>query len=242
MGQNNKYNCIVVDDEFLARKLVAEYISKIPQLELAGSYPDPLDAVEIINNKKIDILFLDIEMSEISGLDFIKRTDPKNKPLIIFITAYPQYAVEGFELSAFDYIIKPVNFLRFYKSVSKAIDALDTKSKALLWEKNKTTDKDYIIIKSDRKLIKIHHKDIYFIEGALEYVTFHTISEKITGLYSLKKLEEELPSNKFMRIHKSYIVAINKITEIEGNKIKVGQHNIFVSKALKPKLLELFSK
>ncbi len=242
MVQNSKYKCVIIDDEFLARKLLAEYISKIPQLELIGSYPDPLDAVEIITIEKVDILFLDIEMSEISGLDFIKRTNPKNKPLVIFITAYPQYAVEGFELDAFDYIVKPTDFLRFYKSVTKAIDTLDTKVKAMLWEEKKTTDKDYIIIKSDRKLIKILHDDIYFIEGALEYVTFQTKAEKITGLYSLKKLEEELPANKFMRIHKSYIVSIDKITEIEGNQVKVGNQNIYVSKALRPKLLDLFSK
>ncbi len=242
MDQNNCYNCIVIDDEFLARKLLTEYISKIPQLNLIGSYPDPIDAIDTITKNTADILFLDIEMSEVSGLDFIKNINPKNKPLTIFITAFPQYAAEGFELDAFDYIIKPTNFLRFYKAVTKAITELDTRKKAILWEQSTNNEKEHIIIKSERKLIKINLNDIFFIEGALEYVVFQKESEKITGLYSLKKLEEELPPDKFMRIHKSYIVAINKITEIEGNQVKVGNYTIYVSKNIKPKLLEVFSK
>ncbi len=242
MDPNNKYNCIVIDDEYLARKLLTEYIAKFPQLNLIDTFQDPIDAIEIINKKTVDILFLDIEMSEISGLDFIKNLTPENKPLTIFITAYPQYAVKGFELDAFDYIVKPTDFLRFFKSASKAIKELETRTKAQLWEQNQKPDKEYIIVKSERKLIKIHLDDIFFIEGALEYVIFQKETEKITGLYSLKKLEEELPLEKFMRIHKSYIVAVDKITEIEGNQVKVGNHTIFVSKNLRSKLLEVFSK
>ncbi len=242
MNQINKYNCIVIDDEYLARKLLTEYIAKIPQLHLIGTYQDPVDAIEEITNNSVDILFSDIEMSEISGLDFIKNLNHENKPLTIFITAFPQYAAKGFELDAFDYIIKPTNFLRFFNSASKAIKELETRTKARLWEQTQKLDKEYIIVKSERKLIKIHLNDIYFIEGALEYVIFQKETEKVTGLYSLKKLEEELPPEKFMRIHKSYIVALDKITEIEGNQVKVGNHTIFVSKNLKNKLLDIFSK
>ncbi len=242
MSHKEVYNCIVIDDEFLARKLLEEYISKIPQLNLIKSYSDPIDAIELLSAGQIDIMYIDIQMTEISGIDFIKRLPIASRPLTIFVTAYPQYAVDCFEIDAIEYLVKPTSFLRFFKATHKAIDIINTKRKALLWENNKTQNtKDYIIVKSDRKLIKLYYKDIYFIEGALEYVTFQKKDEKVTTLYSLKKLEEELPQNQFIRIHKSYIVSIDKISEIDGNQVKVGQWNIHVSKNLRPKLLDKFS-
>ncbi len=242
MNLKEKNNCIIIDDEYLARKLLGNYISKIPQLNLLASYSDPMDAIELLSQGIVDIIYIDIEMSEISGIDFIKKLPVEKRPLVIFVTAYPQYAVECFEIDAFEYLVKPTSFLRFFKATHKAINTLNIQRKAQLWDTNKIENsKEYIIIKSDRKLIKLYHKDIYFIEGALEYVTFQKKEERIIGLYSLKKLEEELPKDKFMRIHKSYIVAIDKISEIDGNQVKVGRWNVHVSKTLKPNLLNKFS-
>ncbi len=241
MNQAEKCKCIIIDDEFLARKLLVEYVSKIPQLKLLGTFADPVDAMETLTKQKVDIIYIDIEMNDISGIDFIKNLLPDHKPLVIFVTAYSQYAVECFEINAFEYLVKPTNFLRFLNATRKAIEAIETKKKALLWDESlQERDKDYIIIKSDRKLVKIFHSDIYFIEGALEYVTFQKEDEKIVSLYSLKKLEEELPESKFMRVHRSYIVNVDKITEITGNIVKVGKWNVQVSKVLKSLLLERF--
>lgn len=249
MNPNGKYNCIVIDDEFLARKLMAEYISKIPQLNLIGSLDSPVDAIDLISSGIVDILFIDIEMSDISGIEFIKNLSSANRPIVIFVTAYPQYAVQGFEVDATEYLIKPTTFSRFIKAVNKVINILNIRKKADLFERNiqqqpssnLISSNDYIIVKTERKIIKLLYDNIYFIEGAMEYVNFQTKDKKIMGLFSLKKLEKELPKEKFMRIHKSYIVALDKIKEIDGNQVKIGNWTIYVSKANRPRLIQLFS-
>ncbi len=244
----DKYNCIVIDDEFLARKLLREYISKVPQLTLSGTFDGPVEAIDLIAEENIDIIFTDIEMAELSGIDFIKNLSPASRPLIIFVTAYPQYAVQGFEVDAIEYLLKPVTFPRFFKAVNKAINILNTRQKAEIAENTElttkplTNTKNYLIVKTDRKIVKLLYDEIYFIEGAMEYVTFQTKEKKVMGLYSLKKLEEELPPDRFMRIHKSYIAALDKIEEIDGNQVKIGNWKIVVSKAMKPKLLQYFEK
>ena len=228
MNPNGKYNCIVIDDEFLARKLLAEYISKVPKLNLIGSLDSPVDAIDFISGGIVDILFIDIEMSDISGIDFIKNLSLINRPIVVFVTAYPQYAVQGFEVDATEYLIKPATFSRFIKAVNKAITILNVREKMNFLEKNRQQQSlsniiqshNYIIVKTERKIVKLLYDDIYFIEGALEYVNFQTKDKKIMGLFSLKELEKELPKEKFMRIHKSYIVALDKIREIDGNQVK----------------------
>jgi DNA-binding LytR/AlgR family response regulator len=247
--KKEKYNCVVIDDEFLARKLMAEYISKVPQLELTNSFDSPVEAIDFIAQGSTDIIFTDIEMSEISGIDFIKNLAPQFRPIVIFVTAYPQYAVQGFEVDAIEYLLKPVTFSRFFKAVSKAINILNIRQKADMADKPQpvaevqpvSSSKDYIIVKTDRKIVKLMFDDIYFIEGAMEYVTFYTLEQKVMGLFSLKKLEEDLPGERFLRIHKSYIVALDKIREIDGNQVRVGNWTITVSKSMRPELVKLFS-
>lgn len=248
MNPNGKYNCIVIDDEFLARKLLTEYISKVPKLNLIGSLDSPVDAIDLISGGIVDILFIDIEMSDISGIDFIKNLSLINRPVVVFVTAYPQYAVQGFEVDATEYLIKPTTFPRFIKAVNKAINVLNIQKKASLFESTRQmlsssinrSSGEYIIVKTERKIVKLLYNDIYFIEGAMEYVNFQTLDNRIMGLFSLKKLENELPKDKFMRIHKSYIVAIDKIREIDGNQVKIGEWKVFVSKDNRPRLLRLF--
>ncbi|MCA1745070.1 MAG: LytTR family DNA-binding domain-containing protein [Bacteroidales bacterium] len=248
MAEQGKYNCIVIDDEFLARKLMADYISKIPQFHLVDSFDSPMAAIDTITSGGIDVVFTDIDMPDMSGMDFIKNLSLPLVPIIVFVTAYPQYAVQGFEVNATEYLLKPVSFPRFVKAVNKITTILNFKQKLegiALQEtarpKPKGDQKNFIIVKSDRKMVKLMYDDILFIEGALEYVFFHTLSGKFMGLYSLRNLESELPKNQFMRIHKSYIVALKRISEINGNQVLVGPHTISVSKAMKPVLLEHFS-
>lgn len=250
MEQEEKFNCIVIDDEYLARKLMADYISKIPQFNLVNLFDSPMAAIDTITKGNIDVIFTDIEMPEMSGMDFIKNMVFPLAPIIVFVTAYPQYAVQGFEVNATEYLLKPVSFPRFIKAVNKITTILNYRNKLRLLDnpikklqqiENKHEEKNFIIVKSDRKIIKLLYEEILYIEGALEYVTFYTSKGKLMGLFSLRNLEKELPSNKFMRIHKSYIVALDKISEINGNMVKVGLHTIVVSKAMKPDLLEHFS-
>lgn len=251
MAAKEKFNCIVIDDEYLARKLLADYISKIPQFNLVDSFDSPMAAINAISNGEVDVIFTDIEMPDMSGMDFIKNLTVPKGPLIVFVTAYPQYAVQGFEVNAVEYLLKPVSFPRFVKAVNKIITILNYKEKFKEMElpggKPKVPEvsaeetKYFIIVKSDRRMVKLLYEDILYIEGALEYVTFHTQTAKYMGLFSLRKLEQELPSERFMRIHKSYIVALDKIKEINGNLVKVGEHTISVSKTMKPKLLSYFA-
>jgi len=250
MAEQGRFNCIVIDDEFLARKLMADYISKIPQFHLVDSFDSSMAAIDTITSGGIDVVFTDIEMPDMSGMDFIKNLSPHLLPIIVFVTAYPQYAVQGFEVNATEYLLKPVSFPRFIKAVNKITTILNYRNKLRRLDysvnepqpiENKNDDKNFIIVKSDRKIIKLLYDEILYIEGALEYVTFHTLKGKFMGLFSLRNLEKELPDDKFMRIHKSYIVALNKISEIKGNLVKVGVHTITVSKAIKPALLEHFS-
>ncbi|SFE35482.1 LytR/AlgR family response regulator transcription factor [Thermophagus xiamenensis] len=251
MTEEGKYNCVVIDDEYLARKLMADYISKIPQFNLVASFDTPMAAINTISKGEIDVIFTDIEMPDMSGMDFIKNLTFPSSPLIVFVTAYPQYAVQGFEVNAVEYLLKPVSFPRFIKAVNKITTILNYRQRLKTVELpqkansaeplSKNEDKNFILVKSERKIVKLLYKDILFIEGALEYVIFHSTSSKYMGLFSLKKLEKELPSDQFMRIHKSYIVALDKISEINGNMVKVGGQSIPVSKTMKPVLMNYFS-
>jgi len=248
MEEYQKFNCIIIDDEFLARKLIDDYISKIDHLNLVGSFDNPIKTIDIITKGNVDVIFTDIEMTDISGIDFIQELSVPNQPIIVFITAYPQYAVQGFEINAVEYLLKPVSFPRFVKAVNKITTILKAKQKLQLLENSQPPippaieENGFVIIKNERKIVKLLHEEILFIEGALEYVTFQTRNKKIMGLFSLKNLEKELPEDKFMRIHKSYIVALDKISEIDGNLVRIDQFTIAVSKSIRPKLLKAFSK
>jgi len=237
-----KIRCLVIDDERLARDYIKNYISKIPQLELIGDFNSPLKATELIKKGEVDLLFLDIQMPDITGIDFIKSL--AQKPEVIFTTAYQEYALEGFNLSAVDYLLKPFSFERFFQAVDKVIDKLenkaqkDSRQEAIPYP---TTFADkYLTIRADRKYYKINFKDIQYIEGQKAYVTFHTQSKNITALVSLKELEESLPQDQFIRIHKSYIVAISEIESLEGNMIELGEEKLPVGKSYKDAVLAVF--
>lgn len=209
-------SCFIVDDEQSALDILRTYIEKTPFLTLVGSTTDPLQALRVVQSQPVDLLFLDIHMPQLSGLDAARLLQGKTK--IVFTTAYSEFAVESFELEAFDYLLKPIAFERFLKTVHKALNAsLEPSSR---WQAEEKAP-DYLFVKTGvkGKMAKINFDDIVYIEGMKNYLSINTSEESIVTLLSIRELEERLPSRQFMRVHKSYIVALNKIHALDGNQI-----------------------
>lgn len=228
-----KYNVLIADDEFLARKLIQEYVQKIESLNLVDCCSDGLKAMEILKNEKIDILLLDIQMPDLTGLELLKTIE--NQPATILTTAYSEYAVDAFELGVVDYLLKPFDFPRFLQAINKAIDM---RPKEISVTEPAQTPSDYIMVKADYKLYKVNFCDLLFIEGQHEYVTFHTKTKRITALYSLKNLEDTLPKDKFVRVHKSYIVSFDYIEDIDKTTVTVAGNKISIGASYRDELIE----
>lgn len=233
--------CIIVDDEHLARKLLENYVNKIPQLELVAKCKNPLEAIDVLSKEDIELIFLDIQMPELTGIEFLKTL--QKKPAVIFTTAYSDYALEGYQLDVIDYLLKPFSFERLLKAVNKALEQIQLKQSASTQNESpaeiiKSESKDYIVIKGDHKLHKINHDEIIKIEGLKEYVTFYTEQQKFITLESLKNLEQTLPAGKFIRIHKSYIVSVKHIKNLEGNILQVGKEKLPVGKNYREHLVK----
>ena len=238
-----KIKCVIIDDERLAREYLRNYVNKVPQLELLGEFNSPLKATELIKKAGVDLLFLDIQMPDITGIDFLKGLNQKLE--VIFTTAYQEFAIEGFNLNVTDYLLKPFSFDRFFKAVNKVIDKLENEAENIENSLSSFTSltnysETYLTIRADRKFYKINFDDLIYIEGQKAYVTFHTTKKKITALASLKELEEKLPKLQFVRIHKSYIVAIREILSLEGNIIEVNDTKLPVGKIFKDEVLRVF--
>ncbi|MCW3118182.1 MAG: DNA-binding response regulator [Chitinophagaceae bacterium] len=233
-------NCIIIDDEPLARKGLREYIADIDFLKLAGEFDTPLKAVELLNNGDIQLLFLDIQMPKITGLEFLKTI--QHTPPVIFTTAYPQYALEGFELNALDYLVKPVSFDRFLKAAIKAKEYYEVRQKNIARENEVAVTQDYFFVKADNKLMKIFFDDVLFVEALQNYVTIHTKDRKYITYLTFKSVEEYLPVDKFTKTHKSYIVSLSKIDSIEGNEIHIANHHIPISRNEKDAFMEILLK
>lgn len=228
-----KYNVLIVDDEFLARKLIQEYVQKIEFLNLVDCCSDGIKAMDVLRNEKIDILLLDIQMPDLTGMELLKTIE--NQPATILTTAYSDYAVDAFELGVVDYLLKPFDFPRFLQAINKAVDARQKENTAA---ESAQTPADYIMVKADYKLYKINFCDLMFIEGQHEYVTFHTKTKRVTALYSLKNLEDTLPKDKFVRVHKSYIVALDYIEDIDKTTITVAGNKISIGASYRDELIE----
>tara|TARA_R110002074_G_scaffold161480_11_gene319600 strand:+ start:74690 stop:75364 length:675 start_codon:yes stop_codon:yes gene_type:complete len=208
-------NCLVVDDEELARALLITYIEKLDFLNLVGEAENPLEALQLMKEYSVDLLFLDIQMPEIKGTEFAKMVNSNTK--IIFTTAYSQYALEGYELNAVDYLLKPITFERFVTAVNKV-------------KTNETIEKlDAITIKSGYDLHKVKYEDILYVVSDSEYVTFHMANKKVISNQRLKTLEQELPGSLFMRVHRSYIVNKNRVTGLKGRDLLLSEIIIPVS-------------
>jgi len=206
---------IIVDDEPLAIEILEAYILKMPNMNLIAKCSNALEANEVLRTEDIDLMFLDIEMPMMLGTDFLKSL--KDPPQIIFTTAYPEFAVQGFELNALDYLLKPISLDRFIKAVNKVV----VRYEPSMSSKEYSKALDYIFVKADKKLIKINFAEIIYIEGLKDYVLIHTDQSRIITLQTMKSLEEKLPVELFIRAHRSYIVNLNRIKAIIGNTIEV---------------------
>ncbi|MCI8998609.1 MAG: response regulator transcription factor [Muribaculaceae bacterium] len=224
--------CCVIDDEPLASGLIASYITKTPFMELAGEYSSPKDAISMILDGDVDLVFLDINMPQLNGIEFAKIIPPSVR--IIFTTAYDNYAVEGFRVNALDYLLKPISYEEFLAAGKRALQWADLNSRKAENESS-ATNQEYIIVKSEYKLMQIAVKDILYIEGLKDYVKIYTegSDKSIMTLISMKALERSLPSQRFMRVHRSYIVNLSKIRVIERNRIVFGKAVIPISESYK---------
>ncbi|MEO6490889.1 MAG: LytTR family DNA-binding domain-containing protein [Ferruginibacter sp.] len=227
-------NCMIIDDEPLSRKGLKEYIADIDFLELVAEFDNPLAATEIL--PEIQLLFLDIQMPKITGLDFIKTL--KDPPLIIFTTAYPQYALDGFELNALDYLVKPISFDRFLKAAMKAREFYEVRQRNTSEKMDADPSAGYFFIKADNKLVKIFLNDILFVEALQNYVTIQTVSKKFISYLTFRSVEAYLPADKFIKVHKSFIISAAKVDSIEGNDIRIGQYHVPISRTLKDDVME----
>lgn len=234
-----KISCIIIDDEPLARKGLKEYISDVEFLDLRGEYDNPLKATQVLNSSDIQLIFLDIQMPRVTGLELVRSLP--HPPPVIFTTAYPQHALEGFELNALDYLVKPVSFDRFLKAVMKAKEYYEVRQKNSDIRDQQISD-EYFFIKADNKLVKINYDEILFVEALQNYVTIHTRDKKYITYLTFKSIEEYLPSEKFIKTHKSYIVSAARIDSIEGNDIRIGQHHVPISRNLKDEVMDRLLK
>lgn len=219
--------CLIIDDEQPARELLQKYISKIPDLELIHSCKNPLDALNLIQEQSIDLLLLDIQMPDLKGTELLKCIGGK-QPLVIFTTAYQEYAIEGYELDVVDYMLKPISFERFLKGIQKVLEHkqwMEYKFQNLP-SKESSVEKNYIVLKENKKLHKVELSSILYIEGMKEYVMFYTTTQKMIIHASLKSLETRLPQDIFLRVHKSYIVNKNKVSNMFGNQLAIGDKYI----------------
>jgi DNA-binding LytR/AlgR family response regulator len=229
-----KIKCLVVDDEQLARKLLESYVQRIPFLHLVCSCKNALEAMESLQNEPIDLMFLDIQMPGLTGVDFIQSL--QHRPLVIFTTAYKEYAIQAYQLDVMDYLLKPITFERFLLGVNKAAEhirlTMGSRGKSTtVRDSDEMGGKNYISLKADRRIFRVPFDTILYIEGAGEYVSFYTTEKKITVLESMKHLEEILPARQFVRIHKSYIVNRGKVRSIYGNLVEIKDKQIPIGKS-----------
>ena len=241
-------NVILVDDESLALDVLENYIKRLPELNLQARCSNALQAFDALHRYKVDLIFLDIQMPQITGIDFLKTL--ANPPKVIFTTAYSHYAVEGFELNVLDYLLKPISFERFVKAVNKALALQPAQApepppsgEPLPKEQAAAPEEpDYIFVKADKKLIKLRFEEIYHIEGLKDYVIIHSPQGRIVTLQTMKTLESKLPPEHFLRIHRSYIGNLNFIESLEGNMVKIKGKVLPIGKNYKDELLKVVNK
>ncbi|MBR9920580.1 MAG: response regulator transcription factor [Bacteroidetes bacterium] len=235
---------IIVDDEPLAQDVLETYIEKVPELELVAKCNNALEANEKLKTEKIDLMFLDIQMPQLTGTDFLKTL--AHPPMVIFTTAYPNYALEGFELDALDYLLKPISFERFMKAVNKASEQHELHQNSGASGSSESAEEEFIFVKADKKLVKVNFEDVLYIEGLKDYVIIRMEKSRVITLQTMKSLEKKLPASIFKRIHRSYIVNINRIDAIVGNMVEIQEKgqakHIPIGKNYRDELLDIVNK
>ncbi|MBK9320416.1 MAG: response regulator transcription factor [Bacteroidetes bacterium] len=222
--------CIIVDDEPLAQEVLERYLENIRELELVTKCNNALEAFEVLNHENIDLMFLDISMPVISGIDFLRSL--RKSPAVIITTAHPDFALQGYELDVVDYLVKPVSLERFMKAVNKALDRVKQHAPSEISNKA-----DFMFVKSDQKLIRINFSDISYIEGMKDYVKIFTKEKMIVTLHTMRFFESSLPSDSFIRVHKSYIVNASAIKSIAGNELELQLARIPIGSSYKDQLM-----
>ncbi len=233
------YNCIIVDDELTAREILESHLQKINSVNVLASCKNAMEAFGVINSEKVDLIFLDINMPEINGLSFAKSINKDIK--VIFTTAYREYAADGFDLQAVDYLLKPISFERFSQAIAKLIgETIITKTEILteiVAEKN-----DFIFVRSDRKMIKIDFPEILYIESLSDYIKIHTNEKTIVTRETISNIEAKLPNKDFIRVHRSYLVSIPKIESFTSENIEINKNSIPISRSYKKGVLEILER
>lgn len=228
--------CIVVDDEQAAIDVLVTYISQTPALELAGTFTNPVEALQVLDEEDIQLVFLDVQMPELSGMDFIHTM--QGKAHVILTTAYSEFALKGYDLDVVDYLVKPIRLARFLQGVQKAIARVGEKKETTI---TRATDHVFVKTGTKGKLQRISFEEIDYIEGMKNYVCFHIGKQKTLVYASMKEIEEHLPADQFMRVHKSYIIPINNILGIEGNMIRLKgvDDELLIGENYKPELMRI---
>lgn len=226
-------NCIIIEDEPAAQSLLEQYISKCQDLRCTGIFTDAFSAQTYLNNHPVDLIFLDINLPEMSGVSFLRSL--VYPPLVIFTTAYPQYAVDGFDLEAVDFLLKPFSFERFYKAVNKARERFNSPKQTMVQEK--------ITVKSGKRIYQLVLDEIRFVEACGDYVTIFASDKKLTVHGTLKNWEEKLKGTSFLKVHRTTVVNLSKVDHLEGNQLQIGEHKLPVSEQFREQLLErMFGK
>jgi len=234
-------NAMIVDDEPLAQDILESYIENLPNINLICKCSNAIEANEVLKTEDVDLIFLDIQMPQITGIDFVKSLS--NPPVIVFTTAFSDYAVEGFALSATDYLLKPISMDRFMQAVNKAEVEIERRNGHTVSE---TSGEDFFFVKADKKLVKVNHDDILYIEGLKDYVIIRMKAGRVITLQTMKSLEAKLPSHKFRRIHRSYIVSTGQIKALMGNMVEVLENgkskHLPIGKNYKEDLLQVINE
>jgi DNA-binding LytR/AlgR family response regulator len=230
---------LIIDDEPLAQKVIEQYAQRLPDLKIVGTCNDAICAHKAIQEQTIDLLFLDINMPKLSGISFLKNL--KNAPLVIFTTAYSEYALEGFELNAIDYLKKPFSFERFCKAYYRAEELLLLKQNSAGNDAN-INQSEFLFIKSNKKSVKVKFTDILYIEGLGDYIKIHLQSSKLVTNLSMKKIISLLPANQFYRIHKSFIISVDKIESLEGNMVTINQTKLPIGNSYRQDFIGFVNK
>ncbi|MEM9848519.1 MAG: LytTR family DNA-binding domain-containing protein [Bacteroidota bacterium] len=237
-------NVIIVDDEPLAQDVLETYIQKFPNLQLVAKCDNAIAANQVLKEQAVDLMFLDIQMPQLTGIDFLRSL--RHPPKVIFTTAYANYALDGFELNAVDYLLKPISLDRFVKAVNKAIDQIDLEKKGESSAPSAEEEQDFIFVKADKKLVKVKFDDIVYIEGLKDYVIIRMAESRIITLQTMKSLENKLPAHLFQRIHRSYIVGLDKIDAVVGNMVEVKEKgkekHLPIGKNYREKLLSIINQ
>jgi len=238
---NKKMNCIAIDDEPLALDVISEFCSKISYLNLLGTYTNPFEAVQLLNSGKVDLLFLDIQMPQITGLEFLKSL--YKPPMVIFTTAYVEYASQGFEYDAIDYLIKPFAFDRFTRSVNKAYQLMKLKKPENSQKKEKSEiSYGFLMVKVEYSTIRVNLDDILYIEGLKDYVKIYSGKKPLITKTTMKNIVEKLPSDRFIRVHKSYIVSIDKIDMIENSRIVIASQRLPIGESFRTAFFNMINR